>query len=120
MANTKRESRLRRKKRIRQRMSGTAEKPRLTVFRSIRHIGVQVIDDMNNRVLAACTTDGKANQAAVEGMNKTDQAKKIGSKIAELCKGKGIESVVFDRNGYRYHGRVKALAAAARSTGLKF
>jgi large subunit ribosomal protein L18 len=120
MAKTKREARERRKIRIRQRVAGTPERPRLTVFRSARHIYAQVIDDENNRVLAVASTLSKAAREELGGLKKTEQAKKIGAKVALLCKAKGIEKVVFDRNGYMYHGRVMALAAAAREAGLQF
>lgn len=119
-AKTKEESRLRRKTRIRTRVRGTAERPRLIVFRSSRHIYAQVVDDDANKVMASATTLGKECRELVQGLKKTEQAKKIGAKVAALCLSKGIEKVVFDRNGYRYHGRVLALAQAAREAGLKF
>ena len=120
MAKTRREARLRRKVRIRQKVHGTAERPRLTVFRSLRHISAQVIDDENNVVLATASTVGKGAKGDLAGMNKRDQAKKIGTKVAEAAKAKGVKSVVFDRNGYKYHGRVLSLASAARESGLEF
>jgi len=101
-------------------VKGTEERPRLSVFRSARHIYVQVIDDERNKVLAAASTAGKANQEPIQGLKKVEQAKKIGAKIAEVCLAGGTDQVVFDRNGYKYHGRVKALADAARKAGLKF
>ena len=120
MAKTRTEARARRKTHIRQVVKGTPERPRLTVFRSARHIFAQVIDDEANRVLAAVGTQGKAVREALEGKKKTEQAKTIGTKVAEQCLAKGIDKIVFDRNGYKYHGRVKALADAARAKGLKF
>ncbi|MCA9671266.1 MAG: 50S ribosomal protein L18 [Myxococcales bacterium] len=120
MAKTRQEARVSRKKAIRKKMRGTAERPRLTVFRSLRHISVQVVNDIENRVIATATTNSKASAAEVEGLNKTDAAKKVGAKIAALCKEKGVEAVVFDRNGFKYHGRVRALAEAAREGGLSF
>jgi large subunit ribosomal protein L18 len=120
MANTKAEARERRKVHIRQKVKGTPERPRLTVFRSARHIYAQVIDDEANRVLACASTMGKAAKDELAKMKKAEQAKKIGTKVAEICLGKGIDKIVFDRNGYMYHGRVKALAEAARAKGLKF
>lgn len=120
MPNSKDEARARRKARIRQKVKGTTERPRLTVFRTARHIYVQVIDDSQNLVLATATTQSKAAQAELGELKKTEQAKRIGRKVAELCKAKGVEKVVFDRNGYQYHGRVMALAAAAREAGLQF
>ena len=120
MAKSKREARQRRKVRIRQKIKGTAERPRLTIYRSLRHVSVQVVDDVNNRVIAVATTVGKTAQADMDGLKKVEQSKKIGARVAELCKTKGVGKVVFDRNGYRYHGRVRALADAARAAGLVF
>jgi len=80
----------------------------------------QVVDDESNRVIACASTLSKVSQAEMANLKKTEQAKKIGRQVGMLCKSKGIESVVFDRNGYKFHGRVMALAAAARETGLKF
>jgi len=117
---TKQEARLRRKVHIRKKVRGTPDRPRLTVFRSARHIYVEVIDDEANHVICATSTCSKSGKDDQKGVKKKDQAKKVGTRIASLCKEKGIESVVFDRNGYQYHGRVMALAAAAREGGLKF
>jgi large subunit ribosomal protein L18 len=117
---TKEDARLRRKVHIRKKVKGTPERPRLTVFRSARHIYVEVVDDEANHVICATSTCSKAGKDEQKGVKKKDQAKKVGAKIASLCKEKGIEAVVFDRNGYQYHGRVMALAAAAREGGLKF
>lgn len=119
-SRSKEESRIRRKVRIRKKVKGTSERPRLTVFRSARHIYAEVVDDEANRVLCSATTSSKAGKDEQKGVKKKEQAKKIGAKIASLCKEKGIEAVVFDRNGYQYHGRVMALADAAREAGLKF
>ena len=110
----------RRKLRIRKRISGTAEQPRLTVFRSTKHMYAQVIDDTTGQTLAHASTLSKDLGGSLEGLNKTDAAKKVGALIASLCLAKQIERVVFDRNGYLYHGRVSALAAAAREAGHKF
>ncbi len=120
MANKKSEARERRKVRIRQKVKGTPERPRLTVFRSSRHIYAQVIDDESNQVLATASTMSKAAREEMKGVKKTEQAKRIGKRVAGVCKEKGITKVVFDRNGYKYHGRVLALAAAAREAGLEF
>ena len=120
MAISRRNSRLRRKVRIRQKVEGTGQRPRLTVFRSARHIYAQIVNDDERVVVAAAGTVGKTVADDMQGLNKTEQAKRIGKKIAELGKSKGIEKVVFDRNGYRYHGRIMALADAARENGLKF
>jgi large subunit ribosomal protein L18 len=111
----------RRKLRIRRKISGTQEQPRLTVFRSAKHIYAQVVDDAAGSTLAHASTLSRDVRAAVnDEVNKTDAAKKVGQAIAKLLLAKGIERVVFDRNGYLYHGRVRALADAAREAGLKF
>ena len=110
-------ARLRRKARIRGKVSGSSDRPRLSVFRSTNHIYAQVIDDEGAVTLAAASTVRKGNPA--EG-SKTDQAKAVGEAIAKACLAKGIEQVAFDRNGFLYHGRIKALAEAARSAGLQF
>ena len=107
--------RSRRKTGIRKGISGTAAKPRLTVFRSIKHISAQVIDDLSGKTIVAATSVGGTTAAG-----NIDQAKIIGLQIAEKAKSAGVEKVAFDRNGFRYHGRVKALADAAREAGLKF
>ena len=109
--------RAKRKLRIRKKISGTAERPRLTVFRSGNHIYAQVIDDVTGSTLASASDLQKTVTA--EG-TKTDRAKSVGAAVAAACKAKGIEKVVFDRNGFIYHGRVKALAEAAREAGLNF
>jgi large subunit ribosomal protein L18 len=110
----------RRKLRIRKRMSGTSGKPRLTVFRSARHIYAQVIDDDTGRTLAQASTLSKDLKGSLDEGNKTEAAKKVGALVAKICVSKNIERVVFDRNGYLYHGRISALADAARQGGLKF
>ena len=109
--------RAKRKLRIRKKISGTAERPRLTVFRSGSHIYAQVIDDVTGTTLASASDLQKTVTA--EG-TKTDRAKSVGAAVAAACKAKGIEKVVFDRNGFIYYGRVKALAEAAREAGLNF
>jgi large subunit ribosomal protein L18 len=103
----------RRKLRIRRKISGSAERPRLTVFRSSKHIYAQVVDDVAGSTLAHASTLSREVRAAVEEANKSDA-------IAKILIAKGIDKVVFDRNGYLYHGRVRALADAAREAGLKF
>jgi large subunit ribosomal protein L18 len=110
----------RRKLRIRQKISGTPERPRLSVFRSARHIYVQVVDDSTGKTLAAASTLSRDLKAAADEANKTDAAKKVGALIAKICLERKLEKVVFDRNGYMYHGRIKALADAAREAGLNF
>jgi large subunit ribosomal protein L18 len=100
---------------IRRKVSGTAQKPRLTVFRSNTQIYAQLIDDVNGKTLASASSLGMK-----EKMTKTEQAAKVGAMVAKNAQEKGIKEVVFDRNGYLYHGRVKQLAEAARQGGLKF
>jgi large subunit ribosomal protein L18 len=110
----------RRKFRIRNKISGTEERPRLTVFRSARHIYAQVVSDIDGRTLAAASTLSRDLKGTLDSDSKMDAAKKVGALIAKICLEKKVEKVVFDRNGYLYHGRVKALADAAREAGLSF
>jgi large subunit ribosomal protein L18 len=110
----------RRKLRIRKKVSGTADKPRMSVFRSAKHIYAQVIDDATGATLAHASTLSKDLRGTLEEDNKVAAAKKVGALIAKICKSKNIDRVVFDRNGYMYHGRVSALAQAAREAGLEF
>ena len=110
--------RLRIHRRIRHRVAGTPERPRLCVFRSLKHIYAQVIDDVHGRTLVAASSDGEGSGLATGG--NLAAAKAVGRLIAERAKAKGIQKVVFDRGGYLYHGRVKALAEAAREAGLEF
>jgi large subunit ribosomal protein L18 len=117
MALTKAERRQRIKYRIRKRLSGSGERPRMTVYRSNKQIYVQLVDDVSGQTLVSASS--KEKEIASQKVNKTDQAKLVGKRIAEKAKEKGIETVVFDRNGYLYHGRVKNLADAARESGLK-
>ena len=113
---TKPQSRLRRRRRVRAKVRGTADRPRLSVFRSNRGIGAQLIDDVAGHTLAAVNwTEGD-----LKDLKATDQAKRAGELLAERAKAAGVESAVFDRGGYRYHGRVKALADGAREGGLTF
>jgi large subunit ribosomal protein L18 len=119
MALTKRERRLRIKMRVRKHISGTIEKPRMSVFRSNKGIYVQLIDDLAGKTLVAVSSRLK-EISANKDVNKVEQAKLVGKLFAEKTIEKGISSVVFDRNGYLYHGRVKSLADAAREGGLKF
>jgi large subunit ribosomal protein L18 len=113
---TSRQLRERRHKRVRRKVFGTAERPRLVVHRSNRGIEAQVVDDVEGRTLAAATW---LQLKGREG-SKTDQAREIGRTLAERAKAAGVETVVFDRSGYLYHGRVKALAEGAREGGLNF
>ena len=117
MALTKADRRQRIKYRIRKRLSGSGECPRMTVYRSNKQIYVQLVDDVSGQTLASASS--KEKEIASQKVNKIDQAKLVGKRIAEKAKEKGIESVVFDRNGYLYHGRIKNLADAARESGLK-
>ena len=105
--------------RIREKMSGTAERPRLNVYRSLNHIYTQLIDDLNGVTLASASSKGKKGEDKNYGGN-VAAAAEVGKLIAERAKEKGIKKVVFDRGGYLYHGRVKALADAAREAGLDF
>lgn len=118
MSLTKSDRRQRIKFRIRKRLSGSGNRPRMTVFRSNKQIYVQLVDDVTGNTLVSASSREK--DIATQKGNKLDQAKLVGKRIAEKAKDKGIESVVFDRSGYLYHGRVKNLADAAREGGLKF
>ncbi|MCL1942526.1 MAG: 50S ribosomal protein L18 [Candidatus Azobacteroides sp.] len=115
MATNKAERRQKIKYRVRNKISGTAERPRMSVFRSNKQIYVQVINDVEGKTLAAASS-----LAMKEEMTKKEQAAKVGELIAKKAQEAGVEQIVFDRNGYLYHGRVKELADAARKGGLKF
>jgi large subunit ribosomal protein L18 len=119
IAQIRRESRIRRHRRVRKKVHGTAERPRLAVFRSNKHLIAQVIDDDAGRTLAAAPT-AEAEQRAAGSGSTVDAASRIGKLLAERAKAAGIEQVVFDRGGFIYHGRIAALAAAARDAGLEF
>jgi large subunit ribosomal protein L18 len=110
----------RRKLRIRRKISGTAEQPRLSVFRSAKHIYAQVVDDRAGKTLAHMSTLSKDVRDSIKESDKTAAAKAVGSAVAKALLAKGVKKVVFDRNGFMYHGRIKALADAAREAGLKF
>jgi large subunit ribosomal protein L18 len=114
------ETRVRRKKRIRKKVNGTTARPRMSVFRSAKHIYAQVIDDTTGNTLAHVSTLTAGVREGAGSANKSDAAKLVGTAIAKACADKGIEKVVFDRNGYIYHGRIRALAEAAREAGLSF
>lgn len=117
MSNKKKsERRLRTKRVIRQQISGTSERPRLSVFRSNVHIYAQLVDDQAGHTVAAASSQA----ARITGLKPIDLSRAVGKLLAESARERGIEAVVFDRNGYRYHGRVKALAEGAREGGLKF
>lgn len=114
------EARLRRHTRVRKSIHGTADRPRLNVFRGLSEIYVQVIDDQEGNTLVSASTLDHELRESMKGLTKTDQARLVGKKVAERAKSHGITQVVFDRGGYRYMGRIKALAEAAREGGLDF
>jgi large subunit ribosomal protein L18 len=121
MANNSRSvARARRHSRVRKSLAGTSERPRLNVFRSLSGIYAQVIDDQTGRTLVSASSVDSDLREKLKGMKKSEQAKMIGQTVAERAKDKGIQSVVFDRGGYRYIGRIKALADGAREGGLQF
>jgi large subunit ribosomal protein L18 len=113
-------ARTRRHSRVRKNLLGSAERPRLNVFRSLSGIYAQVIDDQAGNTLVSASTVDRDLREKLKGMKKADQAKLVGQTVAERAKSKGIQAVVFDRGGYRYSGRVKALADGAREGGLQF
>ena len=114
-----RAARQRRHRRLRVKLSGTTQRPRLSVFRSLQHIYAQVIDDTRGATLASASTREPAVRGQLSG-TKTERARVVGQALAERAKAAGVQSVVFDRGGYLYHGRVKALAEGAREGGLEF
>lgn len=116
--NEKKDNRIRRKRRIRKKVSGTAQRPRMTVFRSNRHIYVQVVDDIEGKTLVSASTLETELSSEIQGKDKKEQATIIGKTVASRALEAGIKSVVFDRNGYIYHGRVAAVANGAREAGL--
>jgi large subunit ribosomal protein L18 len=116
-AKYKREARIRRHRRVRKKVLGSAERPRLAVFRSNRHITAQVIDDRSGRTLAAAST---YEADLRQGSSNAEAAAKVGALVAERAKEAGVDKVVFDRGGFMYHGRIAALADAARDAGLEF
>jgi len=120
IAKQRRDGRLKRKNRVRKKIRGTTEQPRLSVFRSGKHIYAQIIEDVNGNTLAAASTVTKEVANGLKQTGNIDAAKAVGKAIAEQALSKNIKQVVFDRNGFLYHGRVKALAEAAREAGLSF
>ena len=118
--NPRQLGRLKRKKRIRKKITGTPQRPRLSVFRSAKHIYAQVIDDSKGQTLASASTLEQALTSSEEFENKIAKAVYVGKKVAERAQEKGIKTVIFDRNGFLYHGRVKAVSDGAREAGLKF
>lgn len=112
--------RLNRQKRVRRKVRGSTSRPRLSVFRSALHIYVQCINDENNATLAAASTLSPDLKESLKGKKKSEKAKEVGKKIAQMLLEKDVKDVVFDRNGFLYHGRVKALSEGAREGGLNF
>ena len=113
-------ARVKRHRRVRKHVSGTAERPRLAMYRSLHHISVQLVDDTAGRTLAAASTTEAELRASLQGGPTLSAATAVGKAIAARARERGIESVIFDRGGYLYHGRVRALAEAAREGGLRF
>jgi large subunit ribosomal protein L18 len=111
---------MRRHRRVRKTVSGTSERPRLNVFRSLRHIYAQIINDEIGHTLVSASSSEVEVRKQVEGLNKTDQARVVGQVLAERALAKGVSQVIFDRGGYKYHGRVRALAEGSREGGLEF
>ncbi|WP_242346392.1 50S ribosomal protein L18 [Anaeromyxobacter terrae] len=109
-----------RRARIRRKISGTAARPRLTIYKSLKHMYAQLVDDTTGTTLVSVATNAKALKAELKDDDKTAAAKRVGAALAKAAMAQGIEAVVFDRNGFDYHGRVEAVAAAAREAGLKF
>jgi large subunit ribosomal protein L18 len=109
-----------RKARIRRKLSGTAERPRLTVYKSLKHMYAQLVDDTTGKTLLSVGTTSKALKGDIGEDDKTAAATKVGAALAKAAMAQGIQTVVFDRNGFDYHGRIQAVAAAARDAGLKF
>jgi large subunit ribosomal protein L18 len=120
MLNLKTQARLKRKKRIRKKMVGTENRPRLCVFRSAKHIYAQVIDDSRGHTITAASDMEKTVRENAESTNKVTTANMVGKIIAQRAMEKGVARVVFDRNGFLYHGRVKAVSEGAREAGLEF
>ena len=118
--NSKKQARLKRKKRIRKNIAGTPQRPRLCVFRSARHIYAQVIDDTRGQTLAAASSLEKSVKESPDTNNKKSAANLVGKLVAERALEKGVKQIVFDRNGFLYHGRVKAVSDGAREIGLDF
>ncbi|MBI4266820.1 MAG: 50S ribosomal protein L18 [Chloroflexi bacterium] len=117
---TSKSARIRRHQRVRKKVEGISSRPRLSVFRSLNHIYAQVIDDTKGNTMVSASTLDPEIKTVTNGKKKADEAQLVGSVLARRARDKGIEQVVFDRGGYKYHGRVKALADAARQAGLKF
>lgn len=106
------------RRRLRAKVKGTSERPRLAIFRSNNQIYAQIIDDVAGKTIASCSS--RLKELNLQALSKTEQGKEVGKKLAEIAKTKGVDQVIFDRGGYLYHGRVKALAEGAREGGLNF
>jgi len=117
---TSREARVRRHLRVRKKVSGTSSRPRLCVFRSLKHIYAQIINDEEGRTLIFASSLDPEIREEMDGKTKVEKARIVGTLLGKRAKELGVEAVAFDRGGYRYHGRVKALAEGAREAGLKF
>ena len=115
-----RQARDRRHKRLRQRLKGTAERPRLFVFRSLNHIYAQIVDDQRGATLVSASSAESEIRDGLVGLKKSESAKRVGETVAQRARDQGLEKVVFDRGGYQFHGRVQALAEGARERGLNF
>jgi large subunit ribosomal protein L18 len=121
MAETSRsEARIRRHERVRKHVAGTSQRPRLSAYRSLSEIYAQVIDDTAGHTIASASTIDQELRSKMKGLKKSEQAKLVGKMVAERAKSKGVQTVVFDRGGFRYTGRIKALADGAREGGLEF
>ncbi len=120
MSEKSRKARIRRHRRVRAKISGTAERPRLNVYRSLDNIYAQVIDDIAGHTLASASTIDRELRDQVADKDKTEAAKMVGELVAKRAQDLGVKEVVFDRGGFRYHGRIKALADGAREAGLEF
>lgn len=120
MVYTKSEALKKRHNRVRRKISGTPERPRLCIHKSLRHIYAQIVDDTAGQTIVFATTNTKANKGEAKNFSNVNWAKRLAAEIAAKAKDKGVEAVVFDRGGYRYHGVVKAFGDAAREAGLKF
>jgi large subunit ribosomal protein L18 len=120
MPKTRNDMRKRRQLRVRRKVSGSTNRPRLNVFRSLEHIYAQIIDDAQGRTLVSASTVDAALRNELASLSKVEQAKRVGAMLAQRAQAAGVKQVVFDRGGYRYHGRVKALAEASREAGLEF
>ena len=118
--NSRSEARLRRHARVRKNVQGTAQRPRLNVFRSLSEIYAQVIDDHIGNTIASASTIDEELRSRIKGLKKSEQAKLVGKAVAERALARGVKAVVFDRGGFKYTGRVKALAEGAREGGLEF